>query len=366
MSKLQVRTKIIGAGSIGNHLAQAARRAGWDVTVVDTDSDALKRMKDDIYPSRYGAWDEGIKLFESNKQPRGGFDVIFVGTPPDVHLPVAIDILKKEAPRVLQVEKPLCGPTLEGVAEFMKGVKQHRSTAIIVGFDHVLGENTVKTEQLFRKHAASLGPLITIDVETRSHWSGVFRAHPWLTGPRDTYLGFWKRGGGASGEHSHALNLWQHFAQVLGAGRITEVSAIFDYVTDGGVEYDRLCFLNLTTENGLTGRVVQDVVSNPKSKNAIMRFEKGRVEWHCDVTKTLDQVLVVGLGDDKDERFDVNKTRPDEFFREIQHIAGLLERKIKIKDSPIRLERGLDTMYVLEAAHRSFKEKKTVTVRYDY
>ncbi len=30
-------------------------------------------------------------------------------------------------------------------------------------------------------------------------------AHPWLAGPQDSYLGFWRRGGGASGEHSHAI-----------------------------------------------------------------------------------------------------------------------------------------------------------------
>ena len=48
-----VRTKIIGAGSIGNHLAQASRRAGWSVEVVDTDTVALRRMKEDIYPPSF-------------------------------------------------------------------------------------------------------------------------------------------------------------------------------------------------------------------------------------------------------------------------------------------------------------------------
>jgi len=56
-----MKVKIIGAGSIGNHLAQACRRIGWEVTVVDKDQAAIERMKNEIYPKRYGSWDENIK-----------------------------------------------------------------------------------------------------------------------------------------------------------------------------------------------------------------------------------------------------------------------------------------------------------------
>ena len=37
--------KIIGAGSIGNHLANACRHMGWEVDMYDIDPDALKRTK---------------------------------------------------------------------------------------------------------------------------------------------------------------------------------------------------------------------------------------------------------------------------------------------------------------------------------
>ena len=40
----------------------------------------------------------------------------------------------------------------------------------------------------------------------------VFAAHPWLSGPWETYLGYTERGG-ALAEHSHALNLWQYLAE---------------------------------------------------------------------------------------------------------------------------------------------------------
>ena len=49
--------KVIGAGSIGNHLAKA-EESEWKVDVYDCDTEALRRMKEEIYPQRYGSWDD--------------------------------------------------------------------------------------------------------------------------------------------------------------------------------------------------------------------------------------------------------------------------------------------------------------------
>ena len=76
--------KIHGAGSIGNHLANASRRMGWGVTLCDLDPSALKRTREEIYPARYGQWDDAIQLCTSAEAPQGGFDLIFIGTPPGI------------------------------------------------------------------------------------------------------------------------------------------------------------------------------------------------------------------------------------------------------------------------------------------
>ena len=60
--KNRIRIKIVGAGSIGNHLCFAARSLNWEVVVTDISSEALDRMKSMIYPSRYGKLDDEIKL----------------------------------------------------------------------------------------------------------------------------------------------------------------------------------------------------------------------------------------------------------------------------------------------------------------
>jgi hypothetical protein len=36
-----MKVKVLGAGSIGNHLSNAARRLGWSVDMVDSDPAAL-------------------------------------------------------------------------------------------------------------------------------------------------------------------------------------------------------------------------------------------------------------------------------------------------------------------------------------
>jgi predicted dehydrogenase len=351
------RIKIYGAGSIGNHLANASRRLGWAVTVCDVSQAALDRMRTSIYPTRYGAWDDNIALHLNEAAPRGGFDYVFIGTPPEYHLPLALAALE-ETPRAVIVEKPVCPPSL---AEADRVMDRARSTAtrVYVGYDHVVGRAAVRATELMT--AGTVGPLTTLDVEFREHWGGIFAAHPWLDGPADSYLGFWQRGGGASGEHSHAINLWQHFAHVLGGGRVVEVDARLRYVTEGAAEYDDLCLLTLRTEGGVTGRVVQDVVTRPHRKRARLQGHDGAVEWVCNYDVSGDAVVVLRPGK-PEEVIPVPKTRPDDFIRELEHIEADLTRNVA--GSPLRLERGLDTMLVVAAAHRAEREGRRVRIDY--
>jgi predicted dehydrogenase len=92
--------KIYGAGSIGNHLAHACRTKGWDVLICDIDPDALKRTREDIYPSRYGRWDPDIRLSEADMVSGENFDVVIIGTPPDTHISMATRVLENNPPKI--------------------------------------------------------------------------------------------------------------------------------------------------------------------------------------------------------------------------------------------------------------------------
>lgn len=348
------KVKIYGAGSIGNHLANAARVCGMDVVICDVSEEALERTRTDLYPSRYGKWDEAIQLCTNENAPRGGFDLICIGTPPEYHLPLALDALD-ENPRALQIEKPLCQPFAKELSDLKKKAE---GTPVFIGYDHVIGKAAQRAEKLLKDGA--IGDVITFDAEFREHWAGIFQAHHWLAGPSDSYLGYWRKGGGASGEHSHALNIWQHFSHVLGQGRAQEVFAKFDMVTDGEAEYDRICFLELQTEGGMLGRVVQDVVTLPTKKQMLFVGTKGKLEWIANYNATGDALCLHRPGQDVVVE-EIPKTRPEDFIQEMNHIFNCLETG---SESPISLQRGMDTMQVLHAAHESKKTGKTISVSY--
>jgi len=87
------RTKIHGAGSIGNYLSHVAHKFDWSVDICDTDAEALRRTKHDIYHMRYGVWDDEIKLHLAGDALKGGFDLIIIGTPLDILLNLACSAL---------------------------------------------------------------------------------------------------------------------------------------------------------------------------------------------------------------------------------------------------------------------------------
>jgi predicted dehydrogenase len=351
-----LKVKVYGAGSIGNHLSHAARSLGWSVDLCDADPRALERTKAQIYPERYGRWDGAIRLFEAKAAPSGGYDLICIGTPPDSHVALARAAVS-ERPKAVQVEKPLCGPDLDGAQALLEEAAA-AGVAVFCGYDHVVGRATRLAEAALR---SGIGDVVTLDVEFREHWGGIFGAHPWLAGPWASYLGFWKRGGGASGEHSHAANLWQHLAHVAGAGRIVEVDARLDFVTDGRVDYDRLALLTLRTESGLIGRCVQDVITKPPRKWARVQGSTGAVDWTCGREPGVDVVGVERDGQARSEE-PVRKTRPDDFIEELKHIEAALAGDPAA--SPISLARGLDTMLVVAAAHRANATGRRVRIDY--
>lgn len=344
-----MKVKIIGAGSIGNHLAQASRRMGWEVTVVDRDPEALRRMKEDLYPKRYGSWDDSIKLVTSDEEPRGGFDIICVGTPPDVRMGLAIAALE-EKPKILQLEKPLCAPSLDGLSEFLAKYNNQKDTIAITGYDHAISGSINEVIKLLEENL--IGEAETIDVEFRIHWQAFFDVHPWLSGPQDSYLGFWRRGGGSSSEHSHALHLWQLLAEKSGLGKWIGVNSVMEMKEVNGADYDSIASFSFITDKGKVGRVVQDVITLPVKKWARIQGNNGFIEWFCDGHPKGDLIRYGKKGGEIIEKV-FEKTRPDDFYLEVLHFKDILDGKIKPENSPMSLKSGVAVMRVLAIAHKN-------------
>lgn len=338
--------KIFGAGSIGNHLSQAARRMGWNVTVVDTDPAALQRMREDIYPSRYGAWDEAIKQYVAGEEPKGGFDMIMIGTPPHVRTKVALEALK-EKPKILFLEKPVSFPFDANLKKLQRALQKSRGTIALVGYDHAVALSIQRVVALLK--GGTIGTALTLDVEFREHWEGIFKAHPWLSGPQDSYLGYWQRGGGASGEHSHALHLAQYLLKEAKLGTWKNARTLFKVEKKGKVEYDSIATFLFRTEKGNIGRVVQDVVTKPTRKWARIQGNAGFIEWICNGHPTGDVVRYAGESGETKEEI-IEKKRPDDFLAEMKHIDALVRKEIPVRQSPLAFETGIAVMQALEAA----------------
>lgn len=351
--------KIVGAGSIGNHLSHACRERGHEVTLCDLDEQALKRTREEIYPQRYGVWDEEIRLVRADTVASDSFDIVIIGTPPDTHVPIALAQLAAAPPSVLFIEKPLCPPDLAGCAE-LQSAASRAGTFVGVGFNHTVTRNTVLAEEWLREN--SIGDIVTLRSMTREYWGGIFGAHPWLAGPSDTYLGFTERGGGALGEHCHAINIWQHFARCVGKGRITQVSAMLDMVEEDGARYDRIAQLHVRTEEDLVGTIVQDVVTEPARKWLRVQGTDGYLEWEVNADAAHDAVRTRAASATEECETLIPKTRPDDFRREVEHIESLAAGADR--DSPVSLERGLETMLVIAAALRSHTEGRSVRIDY--
>ena len=354
------KVKIFGAGSIGNHLAYACRTKGWHVAMCDIDRDAMERTRAEIYPSRYGKWDGEIRLAAPNEFENEDFDLVIIGTPPDSHMTIACEELRRKPPRVLLIEKPVCTPSLEDANKLVK-LQKETGTFVAVGYNHTLTPHSLRAEEIIRE--GMVGKTVTISAAFREYWGGIFGAHPWLSGPEDSYLGFSQRGGGAGGEHSHATNIWQHFAGLTGSGRINRVMAMLDMVDDGKVRYDQLFLVNVQTDKGIVGSIIQDVVTEPPVKAARIQGEDGFIEWTVNFDSSHDALRYAG-GEGKicEELFP--KTRPDDFAGEIAHIDEILQGG-PIDNSPIAVTRGLDTMLVVSAAYLSHRYGRTVKINYD-
>jgi predicted dehydrogenase len=144
----------------------------------------------------------------------------------------------------------------------------------------------------------------------------------------------------------------------LGAGRVSDVSATLDIVGEKGALYDRSCFITLRTAGGLVGDVIQDVVTSPPEKSVRIQGRDGYVDWRVNHEPGADAVIF-GSGGENETKL-LKKTRADDFKAEVQHIENILNGDVV--NSPIALERGLDTMMIIAAAFKSNTTGRRVSI----
>ena len=338
--------KVIGAGSIGNHLAHGSRSKGWDVTMVDLSREALERTRKIIYPSRYGVWDSAITLATPEEVDGDVFDIVIVGTPPATHLQVAAAELRATPPQLMLIEKPLSHPDDAAIRYFAK-LAQESPTRILVGYNQRYKPNTHQFLQVAKDPA--LGKLVGLSSHMLESWDGILGAHFWMASEKESYLAFTDQGGGALLEHSHALNLMLYYGNELGQGPAVKVDATIDWVQHESGRYDRDIELKVTLDSGLVAEVRQDLHTWPPKKEAVAVFERGSVVWS--MSDSSDSVTLLAPDGTQKNHWNFPKKRPDDFSGEIAHLGDLLEEPGR--PSSLDLEHALRVMEVALAAMQS-------------
>ena len=350
------KVRIIGAGSIGNHLANGFVNNNFYVEITDKDPEALRRTKNEIYPSRYGRWDERIIIVNHSESGNFKTDVLVIGTPPNTHLEVAVQQLELCLPSVILIEKPISDPSMDKLNELVK-ICQKKEIKLLVGYNHRLTENTKIATKLILD--GKLGEVFSITSQTRESWNGILQAHPWMAGPEDSYLAWIEKGGGALYEHSHALNLLQYFMNICGTGQIVSVIAAIDFIKNSNMHYDRFSFLSLLNENGKVFHVIQDLVTVPPLKELKISGSLGELIWRT--SSTVDEVLLYNREGVVINQNQLIKTRKDDFVPEILHIRDLLDGVIQ--KSPLDYKYAIETMKIISAAFESNKKGYRVSIK---
>jgi predicted dehydrogenase len=349
------KVRIIGAGSIGNHLANAFVNQGFNVEVTDIDVQALYRMQHQIYPSRFGKWDERIQIIDPNCVSKYTANVLVIGTPPNTHIKVALEQLNYCTPDIILIEKPISNPDLKNLKE-LENLIISKKIRMLVGYNHRLTKNTQLAVNLIQE--GKIGEIISITSQTRESWHGILKAHPWFSDLRESYLSSVESGGGALFEHSHALNLLQYVMEIGNLAPIAKVQASIDMVRTENSNYDRISFLTLISKEGKYFHVIQDVVTVPPIKQLLINGTLGTIWWTT--SPNLDEIILYDSAGTLLNHHKIQKERKDDFAPEINHIKKLIEEKDST--SPLDYKNALETLYLIEAAFKSNSLGKSVFV----
>jgi len=343
------RVKIHGASLTGCFIASASRSLGWDVVLCEASEEEQKRVQKDIFPNRFGKWDPAIQLVVPEKAPRGGFDFIVITAAPDRRLEQAMEALE-EKPLGIMLDKPACPPSMELAHELSVAAKE-RGVQVFCAYDQVVSRAAEMLQEIVG--GRQIGDMLSLDIEYREHWEAFFKAHPWIPGPQQHPIGSWEAGGGAGGEQSQGFALWQYFAGVLGQGRVSEIEAMVTYGREGKAVWDSSLCATLRTDKGFTGRVMLDVVTRPPRKRVRVQGADGIAEMVAGHSADNDAVFHQRVGG-PEKISPVHKRRTDDFIGLLRHMWSVTKDR---KDSPISLERALDTALLIAAAHQSENDK---------
>lgn len=330
---------IIGAGSIGNHFANACRKLGYNISVTDISSKSLRLMKTKIFPKRYKTWDQNIKLVShtdlKESLKKNTYDLAIIGTPPDTHLQIFNQIKYYNIKNIL-IEKPLCS-FKQNENLFLRYPKNLK---VFCGYNHSVSKSFNYFVKKIQNKKFSF-----IKVNWNESWHGILGAHFWMKNEYDSYLGDYKMGGGALQEHSHGLHLMLIVSKILKINiNRKKIKSISMLKSLRKKKYDVLNLINYIS-NKVSLFLEINLINNPPIKNLICFSNRRTLEYVVNYRPGFDAVIEVIDNKSKVKLF--KKDRSSDFIDEIQHIFSI-KSKLQYQLSPINLKYGIDTIKTIK------------------
>lgn len=342
--------KIYGAGSIGNHLAYSSSILKNNIEIVDKDPNALRRMMNNIYPSRYGKWNNKIKLTLLENDKNFTHDYYFIGTPPDSRYLILKKILNsKTKPIGILIEKPITIASTKHIKDLKKiiGLLNKRKIMVFCGYNHSVSLSFINFVKLIK--ILKTNKVLSIESNWNETTKGILEAHSWLKNIYSSYLGNKNKGGGSLHEHSHGLHLFIYITYLLNLNLIGRKKSIQILKKNGLKKHDFISNLQIYSQDNIFYKINTDFYTSPAQKNIKIQYENQRIELHFSTLKNQDEIHFYKNGNFDKKIF--KKTRKDDFTMEIKHILDI-KNTTQYNQSPLNYKFGLN---VVEFINKYFR-----------
>jgi predicted dehydrogenase len=328
---------IFGAGSIGNHMAHAARKLKLNVYVTDIKNDSLVLMKQVVYKKRYGFWDDKIKIIEYKNvfNLKNYFDLIIIGTPPQSHIKTFFKIKNKLKYNKILIEKPLTN--FKNNLKIFADNKYSIRNKVFIGYNHSISESFLFFIELLKKKNKS--ELNEINVVWKESWKKIMDAHFWLKKLNKSYISRTRHGGGALHEHSHGLHI---LILLLNAFKIKIKKIKKNIFYNKKLKYDESVNLDFIEDNILINYNT-NLISYKIKKKVMVSGNNFSISWINNFKKNFDAVIFSNKNITKIYKF--KKTRSSEFQNEIKYLLNI--KKKDVIKSNLNISHGIEVMNLI-------------------
>ena len=308
---------IFGSGSIGTHHANAAISLNYDVFITDRKDSQLNNMRENLYPERYGKWNDKIKCVPYNVVfgLKYNFDLVIIGVPPASHLDL-IKLCKKNIKfKKILVEKPLCAYNQN--FNFLK--KNFLKNKIFCGFNHSISKSILYFLSNLKKALNKNKSKVEINIEWKESFNLVLKAHPWIKSLNNSYLSNYKIGGGVCQEYSHAIHFFVILKEFLFKSNTCSFKKKINFKKVGKFKYDKSATLTYFDKSKKLNLFLNSI-NNPPIKKIIVKVkEKEILKWERILEKKR-EVFNMDLSTKKHINFPI--TRREDFINEINLLVN--------------------------------------------